>query len=77
MITGMLPMAKKPPGKPPGKPDPKEVIQWGVKMTREYQDWLGALASFDRCTMAGLFDRAVASYAKQIGFNGRPPERVP
>ena len=74
MSLGTLPMVKKPSGK---KPDPKEVIQWGVRMTREYQDWLGALASFDRCTMAGLFDRAVASYAKEIGYDGRPPERIP
>ncbi len=74
MSTRLLPMAKKPPGK---KPDPKEVITWGLRMTREYQEWLNRLATHDRCTMAGLIDRAVANYAKQIGFNGQPPDRVP
>ena len=53
------------------------LTQHGVRMTREYQEWLSRLASHDRCTMAGLIDRAVTSYAKQIEFNGQPPERVP
>ena len=63
--------------KSPGKPDRKEVVQRSGTMTREYQDWPGELASFNRCTMAGVFDRAVAGYARQMGFIGRPPERVP
>jgi len=46
-------------------------------MRLDYPEWPGELASFDRFTMAGLFDRAVAGQARQIGFNGRPPERVP
>ena len=73
MSTGLLPMAKK----TPGKPDPKEVITWGLRMTREYHAWLSRLASHDRCTVAGLIDRAVTAYAKEIEFNGPPPERVP
>jgi Meiotically up-regulated gene 113 len=58
-------------------PGPPDVTTWGVRMTREYQDWLSRLASSDRCTMAGLIDRAVTQYAASIGFKDSPPERVP
>jgi hypothetical protein len=44
-------------------------------MRQEYADWLAALASFDRSTVAGLIDRALAHYGKAIGFERRPPER--
>jgi hypothetical protein len=53
-----------------------EMLAKGVRMTREYSDWLDRLASKERMSVSTLIDRAVAEYAARIGFEA-PPERVP
>ena len=45
----------------------KGSVAWG--------DWLERLADFDRNTIVGLIDRAVAEYAQNHGFVERPPRR--
>jgi hypothetical protein len=52
-----------------------EMLAKGVRMTREYSDWLDRLASKERMSVSTLIDRAVAEYANRIGFEA-PPERV-
>jgi hypothetical protein len=40
-----------------------------------WRDWLEELATFDRCSVAGLIDRAVVHYGRSIGFTKGAPER--
>jgi hypothetical protein len=63
------------------KPEPKraarvEMTTRGVRMTIAYAAWIDKLAASERMGVATLIDRAVADYAKNIGFEP-PPERVP
>jgi hypothetical protein len=53
-----------------------EMLAKGVRMTREYSDWLDRLAAQERMSVSTLIDRALADYAKQSGFEA-PPARVP
>ena len=64
------------PKKKPTPPAAPEMLARGIRMTREYADWLDQLASSERMSVATLIDRAVAAYAKQMGFKV-PPDRVP
>ncbi len=48
---------------------------FSVKGRRAWLEWLDRLAEYDRSTRADLLDRAVARYAKSIGFDESPPER--
>jgi hypothetical protein len=57
-------------------PAAREAVTVGVRMTREYQDWLNQVARKDRSNIATLFDRAVVAYAQQIGIDAPAPERV-
>jgi hypothetical protein len=63
------------PKKSKGKPDPNAMTTRAIRMRQEYADWLEQLASFDRSTIAGLIDRALANYGKTIGFEKGAPER--
>lgn len=54
----------------PGKP---LAIQ--VRGSAEWKQWLEELAEFDRSTIADISDRAIAAYARQIGFPKPPPPR--
>jgi hypothetical protein len=57
------------------KPDSDAMTTRAFRMRQEYADWLEQLASFDRSTISSLLDRAVAHYAKSIGFSKEAPER--
>lgn len=46
-----------------------------LKGSAEWGAWLERLADFDRNTIVGLIDRAVAEYAQNHGFEERPPKR--
>lgn len=59
-----------------GKPDPDEVIQRGVKMRREYGDWLDRFAAHQRIGLSSLIDRALEAHAAATGFEA-PPQRMP
>lgn len=41
----------------------------------EWKAWLEKLAEFDRTSVADVADRAIARYAKEIGFPDPPPKR--
>lgn len=64
---------------PKGKRNPDEwkrkpiVIQ--LRGTPEYKAWAERLAEHDRTTVADSTDRALALYAKHIGFTEPPPRR--
>ena len=62
----MLAMAKAQ-KKQPANAGP-EMLAKGVRMTREYSDWLDRLASHERMSVSTLIDRALAAYAKGGGF---------
>lgn len=49
------------------------VVQ--VRGSDEWKAWVERLAAFHRGTIADVTDRALAAYARQIGFNEPPPER--
>jgi hypothetical protein len=59
--------------KGPG-PQPRETLI-AIKGNPEWKLWLDRLASFDRSSTVQLIDRAIARYAKEIGFKEEPPER--
>lgn len=70
-------MAKKPPpkaGAPKAAAVPRKSITT-LKGSPEWGAWLERLADFDRNTIVGLIDRAVAEYAQNHGFEERPPKR--
>ncbi len=62
--------SKQPEGWNVGKP---LAIQ--VRGSAEWKAWLERLAAFDRATVADVADRAIARYAREIGFPEPPPER--
>jgi hypothetical protein len=41
----------------------------------EWKEWVARLAEADRTSMNELVDRALAKYAREIGFREVPPER--
>ena len=67
-------MAK--PKKKASPPSGPQMLAKGIRMTREYADWLERLASSERMSVSTLIDRAIADYARRAGFQ-EPPERVP
>jgi hypothetical protein len=70
-------MAKKPVSKPGAAKteagERKSITT--LKGSPEWGAWLERLADFDRNTIVGLIDRAVAEYAQNHGFGERPPKR--
>lgn len=52
----------------------EESTVYGVRMTKVYAAWLESLSKHERCGKADVIDRALAAYAKAIGFEP-PPER--
>lgn len=46
-----------------------------VRGSAEWKAWVEKLAAFDRGTVADVADRAMAAYARMIGFGEPPPER--
>ena len=66
--------AKKKVGRP--RMPERDLAPQAIRMTREYADWLARLAAFDRRTIAGMIDQAVAMYARDIGFTEPPPPRL-
>jgi hypothetical protein len=65
----------KPGRKPSGKPAPGEMTTRAFRMRQQYADWLEDFAILNRTSLAGLFDQAIAEYAKVKGFKA-PPQRT-
>jgi hypothetical protein len=63
------------PKKSKAQSDPDAMTTRAIRMRQEYAEWLEALASHDRSTVAGVIDRALAHYGKAIGFDREAPER--
>lgn len=55
-------------------PEPRAPIIT-VKARAEWGEWLDRLAAYDRSSKVELIDRALARYAREIGFKEVPPER--
>jgi hypothetical protein len=78
MSVGTAPLARKrgagdSPRKSPD-PEPREVL-FSVKGRKSWLEWVDRLADFDRSNRVELIDRALARYAREIGFDEQPPER--
>lgn len=54
------------------KPDQKTIA---FRASPEYADWVEALASHNRTTVAGLLDQSLVRFAREVGFAANPPER--
>jgi hypothetical protein len=69
---------QQPKSKPGPKPDPSRV-RVTTTMVRSSEAWKTAvesLAEFDRCSsVSELIDRAVAQYARHVGYNRAIPMR--
>ncbi len=75
---GMVYMAQNKPepiNRPVDQWRPAKPISLQVRSSLEWKAWLERLAKYDRTTAAELADRALASYARSIGFPDQPPER--
>jgi hypothetical protein len=70
-----LMMARKKTTRPRKAPIPTTAKSLAFRVTADYGDWVEAFASFNRSTVSGLFDQALAEYAKLRGFKS-PPERT-
>jgi hypothetical protein len=46
-----------------------------IKARSAWAAWVDRLAAFDRSSKIELVDRALARYAREIGFKEAPPER--
>jgi hypothetical protein len=82
MDFGGVAVARKPPRKGPGEKSPRKPpddeprqVLLSIKGRLAWKEWLDRLAAFDRSSTVQLIDRAVARYAKDVGFNEPPPER--
>lgn len=48
-----------------------------IRGTKDWKDWAVELAEFDRSgSVADLVDRALAAYARAVGFPKPPPPRT-
>jgi hypothetical protein len=54
---------------------PSKPISLQVRSSLEWKAWVEKLAKYDRTTAAELADRALAAYARSIGFPDPPPDR--
>ena len=72
-------MAKKGAGAKGPRRNPDEwerkplVLQ--MRGSAEWKAWVERLAKFDRGSVADVTDRALAAYARLVGFTEKPPER--
>lgn len=65
---------KRPPGEAQGR-DGGKPLAIQVRGSTEWKAWVERLAEFDRSNVADLTDRAMAAYARTIGFLDPPPPR--
>lgn len=57
------------------KRKPKGFALPPVRGSEEWGEWVGRLAVSERLGYPDLVDRALADYAKQVGFKEAPPKR--
>jgi hypothetical protein len=83
MSVGLMSEPKKPKKKPGPKPDPsrsRNAVTM-VRSTETWKRWLESLAEHDGNTrradanISETIDRALALYARDIGFEKTPPKR--
>lgn len=65
---------KRPPGEPTGSGTGKPLAVQ-IRGSAEWKAWVEELAEFDRSNIADMTDRAMAAYARTLGFLKPPPPR--
>jgi hypothetical protein len=67
-------MVKEKPARKDRDPAPRPIALT-IRGRDEWKAWVRKLAAADRSSFNELVDRALARYAKEIGFKESPPER--
>jgi hypothetical protein len=82
MGAGQATMGRKKKASDANIPKSRDPSTWNMKPlavqvrgSAEWKAWVERLAARDRASVADLTDRALAAYARQIGFAEEPPER--
>lgn len=82
MSVGTLTVAKKradadrePRGPRKSRDAEPRPIALTIRGRDEWKEWVKRLADADRSSLNELVDRALARYAREIGFKDMPPER--
>jgi hypothetical protein len=73
LILGYVMVKEKPARK--GRDMAPRPIALTVRGRDEWKAWVRRLAAADRSSLNELVDRALARYAREIGFKESPPER--
>jgi hypothetical protein len=68
-------MARKKTTRPKKAPITTTTKSLALRVNDEYAAWIEDLRAFNRTTLAGLFDQALADFAEKKGFR-KPPERT-
>lgn len=71
-------MAKKKAGRPKGSAktvDKNKPIIATLRGSDEFREFLEEVAKKDHRSVASLIERAIVSYAKEVGVTREPPER--
>jgi hypothetical protein len=75
-MAEVLMMARKKMTRPKKAPILTTTKSLAFRVTDDYAAWVEKFAAFNRSTLAGLFDQALAEYAMVKGFD-KPPGRTP
>lgn len=70
-------MAKKqsPPIGADGPPKKPKGFVLSVRGSDDWRTWLAGLADHERAGIPDVIDRALAKYAKEVGYEPPPPKR--
>lgn len=49
----------------------------GFRASMAFSEWADEAAKYDRVTVAAFIEKAMVDRAKAIGFEKKPPERIP
>jgi hypothetical protein len=55
-------------------PEPRPIVLM-IRGRQGWKEWVRRVAEHDRASLNDLVDRAIARYAREIGFGETPPER--
>lgn len=54
---------------------PTRLPAFGMRSTPEWREWAARLAEYESINFSDLIARALARYAREVGFPEAPPKR--